>query len=421
MIPTGRVENASIDVSANYDITFATANVGTITPKALNVSASGGGKVYDGTALVGATFGLSDDRVSGDVLILTYTASFGDKNVGTGKTITVTDIALAGADGGNYTPNTSNTTTADITPRPLTVTGTTGGGKVYDGTTAVGPGFALTDSRISGDVVTLSFTAVFASKNVATPQTINVTAIAIGGGVDAGNYTLANTSVNGPANITMRPITVTADAKSKVFGAVDPPLTYQLTGGNLVAPDTLTGALARTAGESVGTYSINQNTLTAGSNYNLTYIGASLTIGAWTAQGFYEPIGMSNSVFVPAGSGVLAPAAPTGTMVWNSAKGGSTVPLKFNAFAGSIEKTSVASIRSFTARRLSGCTGSTFDDPVELESTGATTLRYDGVPGAGGQFIQNWKTARVSSDECYRVELTFQDASVLYTFITLKR
>ena len=54
--------------------------------------------------------------------------------------------------------------------------------------------------------MSFTYTAVFASKNVASPQTINVTGIAIGGGADAGNYTLANTSVNGSADITMRPI-----------------------------------------------------------------------------------------------------------------------------------------------------------------------------------------------------------------------
>jgi len=70
---------------------------------------------------------------------------------------------------------------------------------------------------------------------------------------------------------------------------------------------------------------------------------------------------------------------------------------------------------------MAACGGTTFDDPVEVQSTGGTSLRYDGTAGSGGQFIQNWKTPSVKGDECYRVELTFQDSSVLYTFVKLKK
>ena len=47
---------------------------------------------------------LSDDRVSGDSLTLSYTsASFSDKNAGTGKTVSVSGISVSGTDSGNYT------------------------------------------------------------------------------------------------------------------------------------------------------------------------------------------------------------------------------------------------------------------------------------------------------------------------------
>src|SRR5204862_142816 len=79
--------------------------------------------------------------------------------------------------------------------------------------------------------------------------------------------------------ITARPITVTANPETKVYGTVvDPALTYQVTSGSLVAEDGFTGSLTRVAGENVGAYAIVQGTLTAGSNYNLTYAGANLTI-----------------------------------------------------------------------------------------------------------------------------------------------
>ena len=75
-------------------------------------------------------------------------------------------------------------------------------------------------------------------------------------------------------------MTATADAKSKVYGDTDPALTYQITSGSLVGSDSLTGALTRVAGESVGTYAIQQGSLAASANYALTFIAANLRIGA---------------------------------------------------------------------------------------------------------------------------------------------
>jgi hypothetical protein len=51
-----------------------------------------------------------------------------------------------------------------------------------------------------------------------------------------------------------------------------------VTNGTLASGDAFSGALAREAGENVGSYAINQGTLAVNSNYTLTYAGASLTI-----------------------------------------------------------------------------------------------------------------------------------------------
>ena len=104
--------------------------------------------------------------------------------------------------------------------------------------------------------------------------------------VNAGTYTVTYT-VTGTDNydgdtksitvtVNAKPITVTADALSKTYGEADPTLTYKVEG--LVNGDELTGELKRVAGENVGDYAIEQNTLTAGNNYCLTYTGAKLTI-----------------------------------------------------------------------------------------------------------------------------------------------
>ena len=73
-----------------------------ITARALTISATGVNKEYDGNKT--ATVNLSDNRISGDTLTSSYAAAeFSDKNVGSAKTVSVSGIAIAGADKDNYT------------------------------------------------------------------------------------------------------------------------------------------------------------------------------------------------------------------------------------------------------------------------------------------------------------------------------
>ncbi|HVM30281.1 MAG TPA: MBG domain-containing protein, partial [Candidatus Limnocylindrales bacterium] len=249
-------------------------------------------------------------------------------------------------------------------------------------------------------------------------------ALARAAGSDVGSYAINLGTLSAGTNyelslstpvvnfaITARPITVTADAKHKVFGAPDPALTWQLTSGNLVGSDAVTGNLTRVAGEAVGSYAIQQGTLTAGSNYLLTYVGANLTIGAWTVMGFHQPVGVTNSLIV-AGS---APA-PDPTTVWNVARGGSTVPLKFNVFAGSAEVTSAA-VATYSATKLQSClAGATDTVETDMLTSGSTSLRY-----SDGQWIQNWATPKVNADTCYRATITFNDGTTLSAFFRLRK
>ena len=75
-----------------------------------------------------------------------------------------------------------------------------------------------------------------------------------------------------------RAITVTADAQTKIYGDPDPTLTYQLTSGTLAFSDAFSGALTRDPGNGVATYAITQGTLSAGTNYVLSFTGANLTV-----------------------------------------------------------------------------------------------------------------------------------------------
>ena len=249
--------------------TTATAD---IEPRALAVTATGQNKQYDGTTA--ATVTLADDRISGDVFTASSTsATFADANAGTGKAIAVSGISISGADAGNYTPNTSTTTTADITGRALTVTADAKT-KMYG---EADPAFTYqltSGALVSGDGFSGALSRTAGESVAGGPYAINQGTLTAGP-----NYTIAFTGA--ALTITPRPVTVTADAgQTKVYGDADPVLTYQVTSGSMASGDAFTGALARTAGEHVADspFPITQGTLSLGDNYTLAFIGASFAI-----------------------------------------------------------------------------------------------------------------------------------------------
>jgi hypothetical protein len=140
---------------------------------------------------------------------------------------------------------------------------------VYDGTVAATVTITPT-GVIDGDLVEGSATGEFEDKNVGEDKLVTIGPVTLSG-QDGRNYTVAPPAAT-TADITARPMTVKADNKTKVVGENDPPLTYQITEGNLVADDQLTGELTREVGEVVGDYLILQGSLTAGSNYDLTFV-----------------------------------------------------------------------------------------------------------------------------------------------------
>ncbi|MBX6188841.1 filamentous hemagglutinin N-terminal domain-containing protein, partial [Pseudomonas aeruginosa] len=99
-------------------------------------------------------------------------------------------------------------------------------------------------------------------------------------GLNTANYTLSY--VGNDLRITPAQLNVIADAKTKVYGDLDPALTYQVSGlkrGDTAGAVLNGGSLNRVAGENVGVYGINQGGLgLVSSNYALNYQGNNLTI-----------------------------------------------------------------------------------------------------------------------------------------------
>lgn len=185
-------------------------------------------KVYDGTTVAelntySASIGgkVGNDDVTIDVA--NATGTFDTKNVGTGKTVTITDITLGGNDAGNYTLSSdSATTTADITAKELTANvSSVSVTKEYDGTTAAGTvnGTASVTGTVGGETVTVNVSAgEYADKNVGTDKTVTLT-LSLSGD-NASNYTLSNTTVEiYNAEISAKDVTKSEDfAQNVVVG-----------------------------------------------------------------------------------------------------------------------------------------------------------------------------------------------------------
>lgn len=108
------------------------------------------------------------------------------------------------------------------------------------------------------------------------PNSVTPGQISGSSGFVAGNYQIeylaAALTVN-PRELVIQPVSA-----NKIFGEADPQLTYSYT-GTLVGTDAFSYALGREIGEDAGIYAIQQGTLLAGPNYNLTFTGgASFTI-----------------------------------------------------------------------------------------------------------------------------------------------
>jgi hypothetical protein len=335
--------------SGNYTVSTsgvtASAN---ITPVTLTVSSvTAANKVYDGTTAVNLTGGTLVGAIAGDSISLTSpSGSFEDKNVGAAKPVTVSGLALGGADVGNYllnAPATGFRTTADITPKALTVSAVTAANKVYDGTTTATLSGGTLAGAIAGDSISLSApTGFFDNKNAGTAKPIAVGGLALSGS-DIGNYTLGSVPSSTQANITPKALTVGGiTAANKVY---DGKLDATLSGGTLtgvVAGDSVAlsapkGAFAdknvgsakvvnvtglALTGADVGNYTVTagSTSTTASTTANITVRPSSTWSGAagnnsWSDAGNWDAL--------PDGANVLAvnignTGAGSGTVAFDS-------------------------------------------------------------------------------------------------------
>ncbi len=235
--------------AGNYSLTIQSPAAATITAKALTMSGlTADNKVYD--RLLGATLSgtpslvgvVSPDDVTMGAGV--PVANFADKTVANGKPVTVSGYTLNGLDKGNYSLTQPAGLLANITAKPLTITGLTANNKVYDQLlTATLTGAATPVGVISGDTVTIagSPSASFADKIVANGKPVTVSGYTLAGG-DALNY-----SVSQPAGLTanITPLGLTVSgvvAVDKVYNGNNA-ATFNTSGyilNTVIAGDTVT-------------------------------------------------------------------------------------------------------------------------------------------------------------------------------------
>ena len=280
--------------------------------------------------------------------------------------------------------------TQTVNKAPLSVTANSRD-KVY--------GDALTGADFSGTITGIKnndpITASYSSTGAAATSDVNTYPIVLQ--INATAAVLANYEApvlnNGTLTVKKAPITIKANDVSRYYGQANN-LTYTIVSGSFKNGDLGNGvsvdlSTTATATSTFGPYPITVALSgTKAGNYALTAQNGTLTITAWTNQGFFAPVDYSNTE--------------------NSVKGGATVPLKFRVFQGTQQLTSTSIVSGLKPTVTNCLTGVPIDDIEEL-ATGGTSLRYDTT---GSQFIFNWQTPK-KPGTCYNVTVQMVDGSTI--------
>ncbi len=288
--------------AANYTLASTTASTtGNIVPKSVTVSYVGGSRVYNGLAdLTAPVVGSSLQFVAGDLIGVSQTALFTtDGAAGSGKPVSISGVALTGADAANYTlGGFSGSVTATVTPRPLSVTGVTATSRVYDGSTTVAVNVSGarvdTSAVIPGDRVGIALppdgisTGTLADRFAGNAKPVTISGASLSG-EESANYVLVG-ATGLTVNIAPRPLTASYAALDKVYdGSAD--------AGVLATPADLLPVDAGGVGVSAtGVFSAGKG---AGTDKAVAVSGGFLT-GAWAGNyTLVNPSGTSSADITP--------------------------------------------------------------------------------------------------------------------------
>lgn len=234
--------------AGNYKlITQPADTTADITAKEITINGATveGSKVYDGTieAKITNAGTLSDNYDGENLTIVTGSAAYDNKNVGTGKTVAFTGFALAGDAAGNYTlASQPADTAADITVKEITINGAAvEASRIYDGTTdaKITNAGAPSVNYDGENLKVAAGKAAYDNKNVGKGKAVMFTGFALEGDA-AANYKLTAQPDAVTADITVKEIKIvdTAVETSKIYdGSPDAKITEKGTFDGLINGD----------------------------------------------------------------------------------------------------------------------------------------------------------------------------------------
>ena len=267
----------------NYTVSTVASTAGVINAATLTITAAANTKTYDSSTSAAATPTISGLQGSDSVTGLAET--YDTKNVGTGKTLSVSAFTVNdGNSGNNYTVNTVASTAGVIIQAALTINAVPNT-KTYDGT--ISAAAIPTVSGLQGFDSVSGLAETYDTKDAGIDKTLSVSAYTINDGNNGNNYTVntvgnANNFVNSAGVITPATLTVMADNKTKIYGQANPSLTASYNGfvngesvSVLSSPAVLSTTATTTSG--AGKYPITVSGA-ADADYTIQYVNGTLQV-----------------------------------------------------------------------------------------------------------------------------------------------
>ncbi|MDD4148865.1 MAG: MBG domain-containing protein, partial [Bacteroidales bacterium] len=255
------IQIGTLNAGANYNITFISRDF-EITKRTIYVTANPNQSKIYGQSDPGLNYSFFPTLIVGD----SFSGSI---------------IRETGEDAGYYqiqqnTLNLNSNYTIDYTSnmfeiiaKTIIVTPNAGQSKIYGTSDPTAFNYSTSPALASGDTYDGALSRI-------TGENAGLYAITTGTLSAGNNYIMSVANVN--FEIIARPITVTVTPnQNKPYGLNDPTFNYSAL-PEPISGDEFTGELNRVAGEDLGSYAITQGTLSLGTNYNLSFVGANFQI-----------------------------------------------------------------------------------------------------------------------------------------------
>jgi uncharacterized protein YfiM (DUF2279 family) len=258
--------------AGNYTLTQPLDLAADITAVPLTITATANTKIYDGTTDASATPTISG--LQGSDTVTGLAEAYDTKNVGAGKTLSVSAYTVNdGNNGNNYIVSTVANPAGVISQATLTITAAANT-KTYDGTTS-----ALatpTAIGLQGSDSVTGLAEIYDTKNAGTGKTLNDSAYTVNDGNNGNNY-IVSTITSTAGVINRASLTITAAANTKTYdgstSALATPTTTSLQGSDSVTGlaetyDTKNAGMGKTL--SVSAYTVNDGN--NGNNYTVSTV-----------------------------------------------------------------------------------------------------------------------------------------------------